>query len=70
MHGPPSARAAKCASPRKVRGSTQSARARAKCSGCFMSARDAKCADAREMRGPRFNCAGRTERAGRNCVEK
>ena len=55
MHGPPSARAAKCACPLKVRGPTQNARAHAKCAGCAMSARDAKCADARKMRGPRFN---------------
>ena len=35
-----------------------------------MSAGDAKCADMRKMRGPRFNCAGRTECSGRNCVER
>ena len=33
MHGPPNARVAKCASPRKVRGPTQSARTHAKCAG-------------------------------------
>ena len=38
MHGPPSARVAKCAIPRKMRGPTQSARAHAKCAGCVMSA--------------------------------
>ena len=70
MHGPPSAGVAKCASPRKMRGPTQSARAHAKRGGCVMSAGDAKCADARKMRGPRFNCAGRTECAGQNCVER
>ena len=52
------------------RGPTQSVRARANCAGCVMSAGDAKCVDAREMRGPRFNCAGRTECEGRNCVER
>ena len=52
------------------RGPTQSVRARAKCTGCVMSAGDAKCADAHEMHGPRFNCAGRTEGEGRNCVER
>ena len=70
MYGPPSARVAKDAIPRKMRGPTQSARIHAKCAGCVMSAGDAKCADAREMRGPWFNCAGRTECAGRNCVER
>ena len=47
-----------------------SVRAHAKCAVCVMSVRDVKCADAREMRGPRFNCADRTECAGRNCMER
>ena len=61
---------AKCAGPRQVPGPMQSARAHAKCAGCIMSVGDGKCTDAREMRGPRFNCAGRTECTGRNCVER
>ena len=44
MYGLPSSRVAKYAIPRKVRGSTQSARAHAKCAGCVMSVRTrAKC---------------------------
>ena len=65
--------AAKCAGckvrdPTQSERPTQSARAHAKCAGCIMSARDAKCADASKMCGQRFNCAGRTECPGRNCM--
>ena len=48
----------------------QSAQAHAKFADYAMSDRDAKCTDARGMRGLQFNCKGRIECAGRNCVER
>ena len=60
----------------KVREPTQNTRAHAKCTdppkvrGLRYEWGDANCTDVCEMHGRRFNCAGHTECAGRNCVER